>query len=53
MKPESNDLNLRSGRNPCLKISKILRSNWGEMMKIRIPKFLIPKSNINYINGKD
>ena len=30
---------LRSGRNPCSEISKIVRLNLGEMTKISIPKF--------------
>ena len=32
MKPKSNDLELRSGRNPCFKISKNLHPNLGKTM---------------------
>ena len=42
MKPKSNDLDLRSGRNPYLKISKNLYSNLGEKMKIPISNITLP-----------
>ena len=42
MKPKSNDLDVRSGRNSCLKISKNLRSNLSEKMKIFISKMKLP-----------
>ena len=38
MKPKLNDLDLRSGRNPCFKISKNPHPKLGEMMKILISK---------------
>ena len=40
---KSNDLDLRSGRNPSLKIrKKNLHSNFGEKMKILISKIKLP-----------
>ena len=42
MKPKSNDLDLRSGRNSCFKISKNPHSNLGEKMKIIISKMKLP-----------
>ena len=38
MKPKSNDLDLRLGRNPCLKINKNLHPNLGKTMKNFISK---------------
>ena len=38
MKPTSIDLDFRSGRNPCFKISKNLHPNLGETMKNSISK---------------
>ena len=38
LKSTSNDLDLRSGRNPCLNISKNSHSNLDEKMKILIYK---------------
>ena len=38
MKPKSNDLDLRSGRNPCFKINKIPHPNLGETKNNSISK---------------
>ena len=42
MKPKSIDLDLRSWRNPCFKISENPHSNLGEKMKIIIFKIKLP-----------
>ena len=42
MKIKSNDLDLSSWRNPCLKTDNNLRSNLGEKMKIPISKMKLP-----------
>ena len=38
MKPKSNDLDLRLGRNPCLKISKNPHPIWAKMKNKSISK---------------
>ena len=38
MKPNSFELDLRSGRNPCLEISKNQQQKLGENEEILIPK---------------
>ena len=42
IKPKSNDLNLRSGRNPCFKISKNPHPNLDEIMNNLISKMKLP-----------
>ena len=42
LKPKSYNLDLRSGINPCFKISKNPHSNLGKKMKILISKLKLP-----------
>ena len=54
MKPKLIDLDLRSGRYRCFKISKNPHSNLGKRWKFWFLKWnYLSKSNLNYINFKD